>query len=231
MRRGRLVPLHLVTIAVAGCAPMITHGPHVDEGNSFGAIAGWRTRLCDTLCTAGLVPPIGLYATHGERTKSGAAYSITATVPIGILVPATHVDVYFQVPSRLPTAHGAGLSLSISHVMPYVQFGRVDETGDGWYTTQGFVRAAYFPEPEVLLNGGRGSVFDNAPNTYWSSNVTYQYRGFAFWLSGAIGTERTQEYDSETDGYVNVGSRPIRSLMFGVRGIVDSFTLPGIPRR
>ena len=101
-------------------------------------------------------------------------------------------------------------------MMPYVQLGYIDEEGHGLSITQAVVRAAYHPEPDVLLNGGRGSVFDNAPNTYWAPTVAWDVSRFSFWLSGALGRERLQAYDAATERYVDVGKRPIRVLMFGI---------------
>ncbi len=211
--------LLLLLLIPAGCAPVVTHGPRVERGRSYGLVAGWRAGLCDSGCTAGLVPPIGAYVNQGfvPGDGTGPAYSIGAFVPVGILVPAAHLDAYVQAPAppERPLAWGGGLSASLLHVMPYLEAGTARPGARGWYTTQGLVLAAYRPEPDVFLNGGRGSVFENVASVYWSPTLAYQLPGGSLFISGAFGREETQEYDAERDRYRSTGHRPVRTLMAG----------------
>ncbi|MBD0319281.1 MAG: hypothetical protein ICV87_03045 [Gemmatimonadetes bacterium] len=218
-RRGRVRASFFLLLFLAGCAPVITHGPRVEPGRSFGAVGGWRAGLCDSGCTAGLVPPIGLYLNEGFTTRegSGPAYSLGVFVPVGILAPAAHLDLYVQAPAppEQRSVYGGGLSASFGHLMPYVQAGSLAPDGRGWYTTQGVVLANYRPEPEVFLNGGRGTVFEDVASVYWSPTLAYQLSGASVFVSGAFGSEETVEYDPQ-GGYEASGHRPVRTLMVGV---------------
>ncbi len=211
--------LVVLVLLLAGCAPVVTHGPRVERGRSYGVVAGWRAGLCDSGCTAGLVPPIGAYLNHGIVPGDGAgpAYNVGVFVPAGILVPAAHLDLYVQAPAppARPVAWGGGLSVSMLHVMPYLEAGDARPGGAGWYTTQGLVLAAYRPEPDVFLNGGRGTVFQDVVTVYWSPTLAYRFAGGSLFVSGAFGREETQEYDAERDRYRGTGHRPLWSLLAG----------------
>ena len=218
--RGRVRISWLLIPFLAACAPVITHGPRVEPGRSFGAIGGWRASLCDSGCTAGLVPPIGVYANHGFTSEdgSGAAYSLGIFVPIGILVPAAHLDFYAQAPAppEQRRVHGGGVSVSFGHVMPYAQLGSLGPDGRGWYTTQGVVLASYRPEPEVFLNGGRGTVFEDVASVYWSPTIAYRFSGGSVFASGAFGREEIVEYDPQLALYREMGHRPVRTVLVGL---------------
>lgn len=198
-------------LCLAACAPVVTHGPRVQPGRELSVAVGWRWEACDS-CGAGLVPPIGTVARYGWTPDGpdGAAYSVGALVPGFIFIPLSTLDVYAQAPVRANgIVFGGGLSAGVMDVMPYVQVGRQDADGDGWYTTQGFVWAAYRAEPEVFLNGSRGSVFERVSATYWSPTVSYRQGEITLYASGALGTH---------DGGAEVGTgprRPVRSLLFG----------------
>lgn len=209
-----------VLLLMVGCAPVVTHSPRVQSGRDFGLVGGWRAGLCDTGCTAGLVPPIGAYYSRGfvSPDSAGAAYSISAFVPLGILFPASHVDLYAQAPAPPTQAlvYGGGVSVSFGHVMPYLQAGDVALDGRGWYTTQGVVLANYRPEPEVFLNGGRGSILTDVTSTYWSPTFSYQSSRGTLFVSGAFGREAVVDYNSGQSGGRRAGSRPVSTILVGV---------------
>ena len=210
----------VLLLSVAGCAPVVTHGPRVEPGRSSGVVGGWRAGLCDSGCTAGLVPPIGLFGSYGFAPQGGrgAAYSVGVFVPGLILFPAAHLDLYAQAPSppERPLVYGGGVSASVGHVMPYVQAGSLSRGRRGWYTTQGVVLANYRPEPKVIFNGGRGSVFEEVASVYWSPAVAYRGPRGTVFVSGAFGREAFGPYEANRDQSRVPGHRPVRMLLMGV---------------
>jgi hypothetical protein len=208
----------LALLAATGCAPVVMHGPRVEPGGTAGLTGGWRAGLCEEGCTAGLVPPIGAYINYGLAPygPDGLAYQFSTLIPLGLFIPASHVDFYVQAPARRDLVYGGGLSISFGHVMPYAQIGNTRTDGRGWYTTQGVVLAAYRPEPDVYLEGGRDSVFEGVDIVYWSPGLAYGFGWGSVYVSGAFGRERTAEYDPRLDRFVTTGSRPVLALLGGV---------------
>jgi len=209
-------------LSAAACAPVVMHGPRVVPGTEYQWAAGWRSTPCDS-CGAGLVPPIGFTARQGWAPDGpeGAAFSAGVLVPGFIFIPAASLDLYAQAPAPADRpVFGGGVTLSALDVMPYVQAGRTGTDGTGWYTTQGVVLAAFRSEPEVFLNGGRGTVFDRVASVYWSPTVAYQGAGFHAYLSGALGS-----HDPSIEGEP-ARRIPLRSLLFGVALRMSTPRLP-----
>ncbi|HEX2076314.1 MAG TPA: hypothetical protein VHG08_01360 [Longimicrobium sp.] len=90
-----------------------------------------------------------------------------------------------QLPTSSSWAAGAGVLLSPMHLMPYVQAGRVDAEGSGFYTTQGF--AVLAPRSKEWDIDEEAEV---APR-YWAPTLAYRatHGGGAvhLYVSGALG--------------------------------------------
>jgi hypothetical protein len=216
---------------LASCAPVVTHPARVRPGTEFGIAGGWSLPACDS-CRAGLVPPIGttIRTNWTPRGPEGPGYSVGLLIPGFIFLPASTLDVYTQMPAAPgETVYGGGVTISFLDVMPYLQFGREDERGRGWYTTQGIVLAALRPEPEVFLNGGDGLVFERVAAVYWSPTVAYHEAHATMYLAGAFGS-----HDPSTP-YEQAARQPVIAVLFGMSVQTRnplSFRGPGrLPRR
>jgi len=210
-----LVTRALALAALAGlasCAPVVTHPVRVRPGFEFGMAGGWSLPACDS-CRAGLVPPIGttLRTSWSPRGPEGPGYSVGLLIPGFIFLPAATLDLYTQLPSPPgQAAYGGGVTASFYDVMPYLQFGREDERGHGWYTTQGIVLAAFRPEPEVFLSGGDGMVFERVAAVYWSPTIAYHEAHTTLYLAGAFGT-----HDPGTE-HGQLARQPVIAVLFGM---------------
>lgn len=199
-------------IGVTSCAPVVTHPARVRPGSEFGVAGGWSRPACDS-CRAGLVPPIGttLRTSWAPRGPEGPGYSMGLLIPGFIFIPASTLDLYTQMPAPPGQAvYGAGVTVSFLDVMPYLQYGREDERGHGWYTTQGIVLAALRPEPEVFLNGGDGTVFERVAAVYWSPTIAYHDAHSTFYLSGAFGSH------DPSSAYERLARQPVIAVLFGM---------------
>lgn len=148
-----LIPiLCLAGTVSAGCLPMVTHGPQVENAVSGGLTAGLHAGpkydMGDWVDWPAVVPSIGLNLNRGWRAEQPdeGAFQISvhvpalavAAFPAGLLV--TQADGYYQFPAKWTKDldAGAGINLSWFHAMPYAQLGKISPEGNGWYTTQGF---------------------------------------------------------------------------------------------
>ncbi|HEY0025309.1 MAG TPA: hypothetical protein VGB24_20645 [Longimicrobium sp.] len=197
---------------LASCAPVVTHPARVRPGTEFGMAGGWSLPACDS-CRAGLVPPIGatMRTSWTPRGPQGPGYSVGLLIPGFIFLPGSTLDLYTQMPAPPgEPVYGGGVTVSFMDVMPYLQFGREDERGHGWYTTQGIVLAAFRPEPEVFLNGGNGIVFERVAAVYWSPTVAYHEATATLYLSGAFGS-----HDPGT-AHEPLPRQPVIAVLFGM---------------
>ena len=226
----------IIAVFAAGCSPIVLHKAHVQPGSRIGATLGTRHALCDTACTAGVMPAIALYAEHGWLNVNDSRWNVllTAVVPGFVFAPAAKFDLYVQAPADpRATAFGAGISASVLDIMPYIEFGRTTSYGS-WYVVQGVVRAAERPEPDVLFNGMRGGLFtDFVGATYWSPQLGYESPNgsVTLYLGGAFGRSAIID-DTDPDHPRTAGHRPVRVLVAGVafkRG-PPFFTLPDFGR-
>lgn len=125
-------------VSSAACAPMVTHGPRVEQGLIFYGTTGGARSLCTRpTCDTQLVPQ----QVAGERCGRAATAStpgLSAGLTRSTALVSSVLDLYVQAPTSLASLHlGAGLLAGRTHAMPCVQAGRMKPDGSGWYATQG----------------------------------------------------------------------------------------------
>jgi hypothetical protein len=161
VKRGWIVSGVLTPALLSACVPVIAHGPRVEPGPSIGLsaslTAGPRYRNGDDYTIPFLTGPLGANAGIGWRS----AHEGWPALRVGLHVPAmfilTQGDVYVQAPRRMVGGLDAGVGLSAMFVeqggagMPYLQVGRLDVNGSGWYTPQGYYLNRYGGEPGVRV--------------------------------------------------------------------------------
>jgi hypothetical protein len=203
---------------MAGCAPIVTHGPRVEPGFTFYGTAGGGRQLCDRPeCDTELVPQQGAGVRYGHAA-SASVPGLSAGLTVSTGWESSEVDLYAQGPSGFtPFDAGAGVLLSPAHVMPYVQAGRMKPDGSGWYTTQGFAFMASRPASwSWSLDGGPSE--ERVTPRYWAPTVAYRARGrygVHFYVSGAFGTADAKKYRGDEPGFRTV-RQPVRSVMMGM---------------
>jgi hypothetical protein len=215
---------------MAACAPMVTHGPAVLGGTHVVVTAGAGFSPCDTVtCSLTLIPQ-GALGIHTGRAASGTRPGYQVGVNASANLISSELDLYVQAPIRYtPVDMGAGVLLGGTHVMPYVQAGRMRaRDGSGFYTTQGYVWM-YRRPPDYSVYEYR--PIDDAPDElaprYWAPSIAYRTggnHGLHLYVSGAFGTARAYAFPSD-DGseMVRLESQPVRTLMAGL-------VFEGIPR-
>jgi hypothetical protein len=132
---------------------------------------------------------------------------------VHVPVPAfglAQADLYLQLPPALTRVvdAGVGVNIGLYQAMPYVQFGRIQADGSGWYTTQGV----------TLLRPA-----DYASNALWGwawlPTLAYQMPGsgrtFHMFVTGGYG----QEYGS----CVHECSRPAEDRYLLAAGVMLEF--------
>jgi hypothetical protein len=226
----RLSPRTLLTLLAAACtpacAPIVTHGPRVEEGLTFYGTAGGGRQLCERPdCDTSLTPQQGVGVRYGHAASASApGWSVGVTGSAGWVLSkvtestgwvSSDVDLYTQVPTGFtPFDAGTGVLLSPAHVMPYVQAGRMRPDGAGWYTTQGF--ALLSPRPSRW--SGTGITSERVTPRYWAPTVAYRTRGrygVHFYVSGAFGTARAKVSRLEEPGLQTM-RQPVRVVMMGM---------------
>jgi hypothetical protein len=150
---ARSLAIVALLACTAACAPAITHGPRVEGGwQGGGLLAFGRSSLDARSEYPELLPSSVLFLRHGwaadslqDEWGSQIGLQVTPIVILGAasasderaeLLRAVEIDGYLQVPGGHP--RGIGVTVSRFVVMPYVQYGRYQESGQAWYTTQGF---------------------------------------------------------------------------------------------
>lgn len=212
-----------LAIAFAACAPVVTHGPAVLGGTHVVVTGGAGVSVCDSVtCDLSLLPQ-GALGIHTGRAATGTRPGFQAGVNASINLISSELDLYVQAPTRYtPFDMGTGVVLGGTHVMPYLQAGRMRASdGSGFYTTQGFVWMYRRPPDYVLTGGeprGEGEPDELAPR-YWAPSIAYRTggnHGLHLYVSGAFGTARAYAYAPDSVQMVRAGSQPVRSLMAGV---------------
>jgi hypothetical protein len=176
-------------------------------------MGGTRSLCSGETCDTDLVPQIGGGARYGRpATDSTPGFSVGFTYSTGFI--SSEVDLYVQAPSsRLGLDAGAGVLAAGSHAMPYVQLGRMQADGSGWYTTQGF---AWLAQREV------GWTLDDplvqVTPRYWAPAIAYRTPGrygVHLYASGAFGSARVTTQDpDEVDPRTE--RQPVRAVLVGV---------------
>ena len=150
--------IHFVAAAAllsTGCLPHVMHSPRVEEDGLSGSVSliAGRNREIGDLETR-IVPSLYVGARHSSVPDDGdgPAASLGIQVPV-LLAPAffeeedaglsallatSYVDLYAQPVRRSDPGFetGVGVLASTALVAPYLQLGRLDARGTGWYTTQ-----------------------------------------------------------------------------------------------
>jgi hypothetical protein len=226
------LPALVLLACAAACAPIVTHGPRVQNGFSFHATAGGARHLCERpTCDTMLVPQQGAGVRYGEAaTDSAMGTSVGLTVSTFII--SSELDVYVQAPASLTRLDaGAGVLLAGTHVMPYVQAGRMRPDGSGWYTTQGFA----WLSRRATDWSWEGAGVEQVRPRYWAPTVAYRTRGrygVHFYATGAFGTATATKYRGEEPG-TRTERQPVRAVMMGivfdVQPVAPPRTLPPAP--
>lgn len=199
-------------LALAGCAPVVTHGARVEPGLYLGYTAG-LTAMGDSLDAPDVVTPEWVpYARYGFVGRPGAVAGSLALSLAPDVVTGVQGDGYLQLPSPDPRwAYGAGIMGSRKFVMPYAQLGR--SVGEGYevYTTQAYVRRSDFTDIDVFTERGAGE----ARPRYWAPTLAVRRRdgavGLALQVTGAFGRYDRRMYDSASARDVT-RSRPLRAV-------------------
>lgn len=206
-------PAIVLLACATACAPVVTHSPRVEPGITlYGTMGGTRSLCSQETCETDLVPQMGGGARYGRAaTDSTPGFSAGFTYSMGFI--SSEVDLYVQAPSSLGLDAGAGVLASGSHAMPYVQLGRMQADGSGWYTTQGFA---------VLAQRQVGWTLDDpllqVTPRYWAPAIAYRTRGrygVHVYASGAFGSARVTTHDPDEAG-PTTERQPVRSVMMGV---------------
>lgn len=205
----------LLLCAPAACTPIVTHGPRAEPGLQLTATGGLGYPLCDIECETYLGNQNGIGLRYGRPAENGrAGYSVGGTLSLSVV--SSDVDLYVQAPTAPAWAAGGGVLLSVMHVMPYVQLGRMRADGAGFYTTQG-----------VVWMPGRsdGYGMDYSPRAevkpiYWAPTVAYrlpyQRTAFNLYVSGALGTMTLRDVSSDPDVPPPPARAPIRFISAGI---------------
>lgn len=164
-----------------GCLPHVMHGPRIEDDGVSGSLSLTlgRNRQVGGL-ESEILPSLygGLRTSKVPTDGDGTAASLGVQVPLLIapvfanddtdafdaLTATSYLDVYLQ-PKRRPQPGfewGVGALASTGLAGPYVQVGRMQPDGGGWYTTQLVVFAI-------------GDDFDD-DSAYYLPTVVWRYR-------------------------------------------------------
>ncbi|HUF50244.1 MAG TPA: hypothetical protein VMN60_05390 [Longimicrobiales bacterium] len=149
--------LAVLVLCASGCIPHVLHGPRVEEGVTgqlsltLGRNTEWGSggefRVLPSLYVGARRAHV---SSRVSRSGGSLAFSYGVQVP-ALLLPVffdaggldavlatSHADVYVQPNRRAEPGSDGGIgALFSTHIFaPYIQFGRLNAEGDGWYTTQ-----------------------------------------------------------------------------------------------
>ena len=139
----------------AGCLPHVMHGPRIEPDGLSGSLSlklGHNQEIGEPV---NFVPSLygGLRQSFVSRSGEGPALSVGVQVPFFVVALVTdyegpdamtvatstsYVDVYVQPRRKRAPGFETGIGVLTSSAIaaPYVQIGRIDDDGGGWYTTQ-----------------------------------------------------------------------------------------------
>jgi hypothetical protein len=220
MRRRAAFPALLAALLLpSACMPHVLHGPRIEDDGWSGSASltvGRNFEIGDA--STSIVPSLYGSARRSfvSREGNGPAASIGLQVPVlvapffaddsedgwEVLKATSYVDLYVQ-PMRRADAGlevGIGALASTALAGPYLQVGRLNGTGSGWYTTQLIV----FP------------VGDDAPDAaLYLPSIAYRAReadsGSAASFSAGLGIAFQDDADMDTLFVLGV------TLEFGLR--------------
>ncbi|HEU0013838.1 MAG TPA: hypothetical protein VFQ45_09145 [Longimicrobium sp.] len=215
--------LIIALLSLGACAPIVTHGPQVSDGLQLNGTVGVPRELCDS-CHADLIPQYGFGVRYGRKAEPGR-FGISSGLTLSLAMFNPELDVYVEAPKPDGGwAYGGGVLAAMTHTMPYVQVGKLDPDGSGFYTTQGFALLEDHAEGWNLMPEDDTGPYTHLEPRYWAPTVAYRQatrRGAIHWyLSGAFGRAKELHYPNEfapnPGPGVEVGSRPVRVIMLGV---------------
>lgn len=149
----RTLTAALAAVLCTGCLPHVMHGPRIEDDGVSGALSLTLGRNFE-FGEAGtsIVPSFygSVRRSYVPGDGTGAAFSVGLQVPFLIapflgeeggfeaLGATSYADVYLQPMRGVETGweFGGGALGSTRIVAPYIQLGRLDDDGSGWYTTQ-----------------------------------------------------------------------------------------------
>ena len=205
-------------LALAGCAPTVTHGARVEPGLFVGYTAGIVVSGDSAKAPDVVTPEWVPYARYGWVGRPGG---FAGSVGVSLLGPWVGGDGYLQLPSRDPRwAYGAGLMGARGYVMPYAQLGRSFPRGYEAYTTQAWVHRTRFTDRDLGLDPSEGQVRPR----YWAPTLALRRRDGALavglQVTGAFGSYENTAYDSASAGPVT-RTLPLRAVTTSVTADVD----------
>lgn len=210
-----------VLLALAGCAPVVTHGARVEPGLYVGGTAGIILSGDSAEAPDIVTPEWAPYARYGFVGRPGG---FAGSIAVSVLAdPSSWLegDGYLQLPSRDPLwAYGAGVMASRDYVMPYAQLGRSFGRGYEAYTTQAWVHRTEFTNRDLGLDPSEGQFRPR----YWAPTLALRRRDGALavglQVTGAFGSYENTAYDSASAGPVT-RTRPLRAVTTSVTADLD----------
>jgi hypothetical protein len=210
--------LAAVLLALAACAPTVTHGARVEPGLFVGYTAGIVVAGDSAKAPDVVTPEWVPYARYGWAGRPGG---FAGSLGVSLLAPWVAGDGYLQLPSRDPRwAYGAGAMAARGYVMPYAQLGRSFPRGYEAYTTQAWVHRSTFTDRDLGLDPSDAQVRPR----YWAPTLALRRRdgalGVGLQVTGAFGRYDITVYDSATNG-PGRRTRPLRAVTTSLTADVD----------
>ena len=142
-------------VLCTGCLPHVMHGPRIEDDGVSGSLSLTLGHNRETGELENVILPSlygGLRTSKVPTDGDGTAASLGLQVPVLIaplfadedtgffdtLAATSYLDVYVQPQRRLQPGLEWGVGALASNALagPYVQVGRMQPDGGGWYTTQ-----------------------------------------------------------------------------------------------
>jgi hypothetical protein len=233
---NRRLPILLASTLLAGCAPVVTHGPNVLPGTSVTGNIGVPNRWCQSgdACGTGIVPEwtVGVrrgWVPNASQVAVRPAYQVGVSLPIFSGLP--EVDAYVQAPRRPRWAYGAGGLAALSHLEPYGEVGQEWENGFGWFAAGGY--AWLFRDPRRWQSDKPEMV---RPPRYWApaagAHLRRRTSDVTVYVSGAWGSFVDNELRTSQARLDTVAvPRRVRMLVIGLstQTRIPKLTWPHFP--
>lgn len=151
-----------LAISVGACFPAVTHGPRIDNGPALGISGSLTGGPTYTEGDDGGVRVrtgmIGAHVSHGWAPKTPKHPGLFAGLTVPVLYPMTQGELFMQLPPAWTKRFSAGAGVIASYEIVDVvgQFGEIDDTGNGWFVTQGVGRrriSQFYSNSIVSLSG------------------------------------------------------------------------------